>query len=180
MAHIKFKDFPQEIKDLWRRRVTDETFYGKPDEFIENRRSSGFTWVNSPEGGPFWAHIMKDSDFRPYYERYGFAVGEAVCLSDVGKAEYINSTSNPHDEIGHVESIGPEPTFVVWAYTGKRNAYFCEHLVRPSAKYELKQANNINKKDDKIISRITPTITSGQTPRGTIICSPRSKIALGC
>lgn len=248
MAHIKFKDFPQEIKDLWRRRVTDETFYGKPDEFIENRRSSGFTWVNTPEGSQFWRYIMRDSDFRPYYKRYGFAVGDTVCLSDVGKAEYADSASNPHDEIGHVESIGPEMTIVIWTHTGTntvtKNAYRREDLIRSTQKvlevpasvvptfavgdtvmlsevgehnydnsyihpwdtpgvimslgaddccvvhwegrdflkryngYELKLVNNINKEDD-IISRITPKITSGKTPRGTVICSPRSKITLG-
>jgi hypothetical protein len=64
---MKIKEFPQEIKDLIKKRMSQSFFSLNYDE--ENELRSSFIFWITPEGRDFWISV-DSGDFLLFYEKY--------------------------------------------------------------------------------------------------------------
>jgi hypothetical protein len=104
-----------------------------------------------------------------------FAVGDVVMLNGWGMRNYNNSWNNPYNALGVITSLLLDDCYIVYTVRWEGRDF-----ERKYAGYELKLVNNNKKEeDDKILFRITPTITPGEAPSGIVVSSPATKIRLG-
>ena len=182
----EFDNIPVQLQELIKLRIKEQGNSFNKKLYGGDRLEGGFTWKNTVEGHSFWSRIITDKNYN-YFED-GRLPGEKLVrgprsYAKAGEKFVMVDTSHDKVKFREVITLDSNDQSTAPQFTYKNITFFCLwHKLVPLNEIHLIKTLNTNRNECKETTELfgkLATITTGSTPRGSAMYSPRAQIILG-